>query len=374
MSYSDVTGHLSMVFDATRNLAYEAAIKKRVTRDSVVLDLGAGLGIHGLMAARAGARKVFLVEPQNVVHAAMDVAKRNGLGDRVQVFQGRIEEIELPEKVDIITSVFTGNLLYSEDLLPSLYFARDRWLKPGGHLIPDRAELMVAVASAKPLHRERIQVWSDHHLGFDYSAIRRYAANGLLDLLEPSEQVQLLSAPAPIEAADFRTAVATRIDAEVQLPIVKAGICSGLASWLRIRLGDQWLSAGPNEPAIHWRPQLMPVDPEFPVRLGDVAQAQVTRPRGGDWSWRLGVGPERRTGSTFLSQPLLASRLRALAPGYQPSLSPSGRLRHVALGLFDGRRAAAEIADELQLEFPGQFVNREEAESFVLSLAAAYAS
>jgi len=51
MSYADVIGHRSMAFDETRNRAYEAAIQRVVTRDSVVLDLGAGLGIHGLMAA-----------------------------------------------------------------------------------------------------------------------------------------------------------------------------------------------------------------------------------------------------------------------------------------------------------------------------------
>jgi len=362
-----------MVFDQTRNLAYEAAIKRLVTPDSVVLDLGAGLGIHGLMAARAGARRVFLVEPENVVHAAMDVARLNGLGDRVQVFQGRIEEIELPEKVDIIISVFTGNLLYSEDLLPSLYFARDRWLKPGGHLIPDRAELMVAVASASQLHRDRIQIWSDLHLGFDYTPIRRYAANELLALADESQPAQLLSEPGLIEAADFQTAVATRIDAAVEIPIARAGVCSGLASWIRIRLGDQWLSTGPQDLAVHWRPQLLPIDAELPVRLGDIAQIHVSRPRGGDWNWRVDVGAERRTGSTFLSQPLLASRLRALAPDYKPALSPLGRMRHVALGSFDGHRNSVEIASALFSQFPSQFVDRDEAVSFVQSMAAAYA-
>ena len=126
MSYAQVTGHQSMVFDEARNRAYARAIEQFVTSDSVVLDLGCGLGIHGLLAAKAGARKVFLVDPEIVVQSALEVARHNGFGDRVQAFQGRIEEIELPEKVDVIISVFTANLLYTEDLLPSLYIARDR--------------------------------------------------------------------------------------------------------------------------------------------------------------------------------------------------------------------------------------------------------
>ena len=107
MSYADFSGQRSMAFDRTRNAAYAAAIRKHVTPESVVLDLGAGLGVLGLIAAAAGARKVYLVEPESVIHGAREVAARNGFGDRVVAIQGRIEDVELPEKVDIITSVFT---------------------------------------------------------------------------------------------------------------------------------------------------------------------------------------------------------------------------------------------------------------------------
>jgi predicted RNA methylase len=110
----------------------------------VVLDLGAGLGVHGLLAAAAGAKRVYLVEPEPVVQLAKEIARANGLADRIVILEGRIEEVELPEQVDLIISVFTGNLLYSEDLLPSLFHARDRYLKPGGHLVPDFAELLLA--------------------------------------------------------------------------------------------------------------------------------------------------------------------------------------------------------------------------------------
>lgn len=55
MSYGQVCDHRSMVFDQRRNAAYARAIAAHVRPDSVVLDLGAGLGLHGLLAARAGA-------------------------------------------------------------------------------------------------------------------------------------------------------------------------------------------------------------------------------------------------------------------------------------------------------------------------------
>ena len=68
-----------MVFDRVRNGAYAAAIRRYVSPDSVVLDVGAGLGVLGLLAAAAGARKVYLVEPESVVKGALEIAKHNGL-------------------------------------------------------------------------------------------------------------------------------------------------------------------------------------------------------------------------------------------------------------------------------------------------------
>src|SRR3954454_2492869 len=60
MTYVSVASHRSMALDRVRNDAYADALRAVVTPSSVVLDLGAGTGVHGLMAARMGARRVYL--------------------------------------------------------------------------------------------------------------------------------------------------------------------------------------------------------------------------------------------------------------------------------------------------------------------------
>src|SRR3990167_6681712 len=67
MSYSSLHRHASMVFDEVRNRAYLEAMRRVITPASIVLDVGAGVGVLGLLAAKLGARKVYCVEPSPVV-------------------------------------------------------------------------------------------------------------------------------------------------------------------------------------------------------------------------------------------------------------------------------------------------------------------
>jgi len=57
----------------------------------------------------------------------------NNLGDKVFIVAGKIEEIDLPEKVDVIISEPMGYMLYNERMLETYLHAK-KWLKPGGEL------------------------------------------------------------------------------------------------------------------------------------------------------------------------------------------------------------------------------------------------
>ena len=168
-----------MVFDEIRNKFYSDAIKALVTQDSVVMDLGAGLGLHGLIAARTGAKKVYLVEPERVILAAAKVAKENNLSEKIECFQTKIEGLELPQPVDVIISVFTGNFLLQEDLLPSLFYARDKHLAKKGRLIPDQAKMFVQPISSAKLFNEKIGRWAEHSQDFNFSVLQMHAANSM---------------------------------------------------------------------------------------------------------------------------------------------------------------------------------------------------
>lgn len=374
MSYADLVGHSSMVFDGVRNAAYAEAIRKYVTPDSVVLDVGAGLGVLGLIAAAAGARRVYLVEPESVVKGALEVAKRNGLGDRVIVLQGRIEDVEMPERVDIITSVFTGNLLYSEDLLPSLFYARDKWLKPGGHLIPDMGELMAAPVSAPRLHEDTMGVWSVPHMGIDYGPLRRFAANSIAYERRPTFLPDFLAEPRVLVSSDFVSATQTDCDASATFPVAVDADCSGVFAWIRIRLADKWLSTGPMDPNVHWTPQLLLVDPELPVTAGEPLNFHLHRPAYGDWTWQLQSAAGKRRQSTFMAQAHSIADLQKLSPNHAARLSDRGQTAKELLSRMTGEMTNEELAVYLLGAYPRQFLDRAAALAFVRGFSRKYSA
>jgi Methyltransferase domain len=83
-------------------------------------------------AARAGAARVYAVDASEFASRAEVVVARNGFDDRVQVLHTRIEDVALPEQVDVIVSEWMGAFLLFESMLDAVLLARDRWLKPGG--------------------------------------------------------------------------------------------------------------------------------------------------------------------------------------------------------------------------------------------------
>jgi protein arginine N-methyltransferase 3 len=63
------------------------------------------------------------------------------------VVSGMIEELDsiMPvpvQGVDVLVSEWMGYCLLFESMLPSVLHARDRWLKPGGAILPDTAEMV----------------------------------------------------------------------------------------------------------------------------------------------------------------------------------------------------------------------------------------
>ncbi|GMQ06882.1 hypothetical protein CsSME_00051297 [Camellia sinensis var. sinensis] len=136
-----IVGH----FGFCEEVVFELFGTKLVNRwRKTVLDVGTGSGILAIWAGQAGATKVYAVEATKMSEHARELVKANNLQDVVEVIEGSMEDVSLPEKVDVIISEWMGYFLLRESMFDSVICARDRWLKPTGVMYPSNARMWLA--------------------------------------------------------------------------------------------------------------------------------------------------------------------------------------------------------------------------------------
>ncbi|XP_044463006.1 protein arginine N-methyltransferase PRMT10-like [Mangifera indica] len=145
-TYAFLYHQKEMLSDRIRMDAYYNAIFENTHhfQGKTVLDVGTGSGILAIWSAQAGAKKVYAVEATNMSEHARTLVKANNLDHVVEVIEGSMEDVSLPEKVDVIISEWMGYFLLRESMFDSVICARDRWLKPTGVMYPSHARMWMA--------------------------------------------------------------------------------------------------------------------------------------------------------------------------------------------------------------------------------------
>ena len=157
-----------------------------------------------MFCARAGARRVYAVDASAIISKARVNVARNGLSSTITCVHGKIEEAVLPGlaevggAVDVIVSEWMGYCLLFEAMLPSVLWARDRYLRKDGQglMVPSHTSMWAAPVTDPAWAPENgCPFWRDVY-GFDM----RVMAAGLEDearvIVWPAEHVPA-SAPSP---------------------------------------------------------------------------------------------------------------------------------------------------------------------------------
>ena len=260
--YYRLRTHLEMLNDRSRCLAYQRAVEP-VVRGKIVLDLGCGTGILSFFAARAGARLVLAVD-MDVPPGAEEVARSNGLADRVQFFRGRLQDIELPvDSVDVIVSEWMGGVLLMEDMLPVVLYARDRWLKPGGILLPDRARLFLA-----PL--DDVAGISSKH----FPALRETISSQMwVSVIDPTRFLAELSCILDLDLNTLQESDIKSYKTPFCFDLNEAGTLNGFGLWFDVLFNQSkppvTLSTAPWLPPTHWAQALWILPVDIDVGQGD---------------------------------------------------------------------------------------------------------
>ncbi|XP_049390146.1 probable protein arginine N-methyltransferase 6 [Solanum stenotomum] len=214
-SYAHVGIHEEMIKDRVRTDTYRNAIfqHQNFIAGKVVVDVGCGTGILSIFCAQAGARRVYAVDASDIAVQANEIVKANNLCDKVIVLHGRVEDVEIDEEVDVIVSEWMGYMLLYESMLGSVITARDRWLKPGGLILPSHATLYMAPVTHPDRYSESVDFWRNVY-GIDMSAIMPLAKQCAFE--EPSVETitveNVLTWPQVVKHVDCYTVTTQELE------------------------------------------------------------------------------------------------------------------------------------------------------------------
>ncbi|KAL1343061.1 hypothetical protein HN51_029506 [Arachis hypogaea] len=267
--------------DKVRNHTYKSAIEYHADniRNKVVLDLGCGTGILSILCAKAGARKVYAVDAgTDIAGQVANIVHANNRSHVIIVVRGRFEDVEINEDVDVIVSEWMGQMLLGEDMLLRVITARDRWLKPGGVILPSSGTLFMAPFTNFERYCQKVEFWQDV-ADIDMSVMIPFTEQNAFNLpnVDRIKDKNLLADPQVVKHINCYSITIPElmsIEESFSMKTLKQGRVNGFAFWFNaeftgLRQEEEQLSAldrtdsalvlctGPSVPPTHWEQTLI---------------------------------------------------------------------------------------------------------------------
>jgi len=316
----------------TRLTQYERAIAAVVRQGDVVLDLGTGSGLLAVLACRAGARRVYAIEASDAVQMGTLLTSTTEFAERIEFVHATSQKVALSEQVDVIVGDIHDTFGFQPGGLASIMDVRDRLLKPGGTLIPQATELMIAPLEAAALYAREIDVWNGCVHGVGLSSIRPFAVSHVHPGRFDSDQ--LLSPAAAIGTLHLARATSLHFSGSAVTTIHRDGIAHGLCGCFVTTLaGDIRMGNVPGDSSTtNFAQAFFPFDQPVPVAAGDEVSISIDSHDGHIARWRAAIsrGGQRHAqfdhstlNGLLVSPASAASRLRRGKPSQLRTLGPS---------------------------------------------------
>jgi precorrin-6B methylase 2 len=282
--------HRTLIADRVRNEALFKALK-RVIRpgETVVADVGAGTGLLGLMAAKLGAKQVYLYEAAEVAGVAAQVIKANKVKS-CHLMPCHSTEMRDPPKADVIVSETLGNYALEENIIDTLKDAKRRMLKKGGVIIPRRVTQFAAAVVTDRIFKE-LDVWCDVGHGLDLTPARTMSVNNAyVRLLKPADLFDGGKSAVAWDDVDLTADPSSSRKGEAEWSVTSPVAVYGFAVWWTAELVDGVaLSTAPDAPRTHWEqlyfPLTQPLELKAREKVRMTLRSQSSEARGTHLAW-----------------------------------------------------------------------------------------
>lgn len=227
----------SSIFDQhISTLSFRAAIEinSEFFEDRTVLVINSGIGLYSLFCAKAGARKVYSLEPNKTYFKFQKkIVQLNRYQDIIEVHNCEIEDIYNIEKVDIIVCEWMGNFLLSNSFLKSVIYARDKFLVRDGLIFPDKATLFICGIQDEEFKQSKFKMW-DNVYNVNMSCVKNVSFKD--PLIDTFNKKNILSTICPIFEVDLYKIKESEINFSNSYELIfnKNDNLSALAGWFDV--------------------------------------------------------------------------------------------------------------------------------------------
>ncbi|WP_372425148.1 methyltransferase domain-containing protein [Salinarimonas chemoclinalis] len=263
--------HFAMMNDHRRTHALRVAFAAAGLAGRRVLEIGTGAGLMATLLVEAGAREVWTCEADPALAAfARDAIRRLGLADRVHVVCGMSSDLALEdlggERFDVVAGEIVDCGFFGEGILPSFADARERFLAPGGRLLPARVRLVGALLESPHVH-------ALNHIGPTlpeaFRAFDMFSTRGHFPLRANAHPHAFLCDPKELLAVDLERAPPRSLRAEATATPSRAGLAHGVLFWFDAPFGGEvGISNDPRTTPTHWHQAVCLFPTPLPVRAG----------------------------------------------------------------------------------------------------------
>ena len=278
--------------------------------------------------------------------------------------RGASHRVELPDARDVVVSDLRGMFPVVSDAMSAIIDARERFLAPGGALIPHEDRLFVSLVSVPELYAN---LTATPAVGdFSMAASRRAILNSIHRL--PDAGYTVLADAARWATLDYATFRVEPLSADVVVTAHENGAAHGLVVWFdaTIAPGLEFSNAPGPAPLPYGRCGVLPFEAPIDVRAGDSIAASACRAflaagrvlvvvGFGDGYTRGAEIVGRASQSTAQSMPFSRAQLEKSSMTFVPRLAPNGLADRAVLDAIDGQRSTGAIVDALASESPSLF-------------------
>ncbi|MCY1670928.1 50S ribosomal protein L11 methyltransferase [Novosphingobium sp. SL115] len=365
--------HRGYLVDTRRVSKYSAAVGQVISDGDLVADLGCGFGILGLLCLKAGAGKVWGIDGTDAIDVAREAMRKNGYSDRYECVHEQTFRAELPEKVDVIICDHIGYFGIDYGIIQLMHDARQRFLKPGGKIMPERLRLFLAGARSASC-RGRMSAWETPDVPAEFNWLRSYAVNTKYPVsFAPAD---IVTEPVLVGGVELGDEAPDTLPFKASLVADETGVIDGIAGWFECDLGGGVTMT--NSPLARDRIDRTQIflgfDEPLAVRAGDTIEVSVRVNHTNSivaWTVRDPATGKLQRYTNWASMPMSVHE-RLKPDSSVRELNGRGRAMKVVIGYIEAGMTSVEIEQAVLQNHPDMFPSVQETVRFVKDELARY--